>query len=133
MRVKRLEASLMLFGMARCGRAFSTIRRVHPTWRLYSTADPSASEKTTSRVLFLGTPDVAATSLRNIFKDSIKDSNYEVVGVVTQPPKRRKRKGKEIPSPVGFAAEELGIPVLCPEKVSSFGVSSVKLLPIAHW
>ena len=80
-------------------------------------------------MLFLGTPDVAATSLRTIFEDSIKDSNYEVVGVITQPPKRRKRKGKEIPSPVGFAAEELGIPVMCPEKVRSFGVLSVKLLP----
>ena len=37
---------------------------------------------------------------------------------MTQPPKRRKRRGKEIPSPVGLMAEELNIPVLCPEKVS---------------
>jgi methionyl-tRNA formyltransferase len=46
-------------------------------------------------------------------------SKFEVVGVVTQPPKRRKRKGKVIPSPVGLLAEELNIPVLCPEKVSN--------------
>ncbi len=45
-------------------------------------------------------------------------SVFEVVGVVTQPPKRRKRKGKEIPSPVGLLANELDIPVLCPDKVS---------------
>ncbi len=37
------------------------------------------------------------------------------MGVVTQPPKRRKRGGSEIPSPVGFVAEELGLPILCPE------------------
>lgn len=44
------------------------------------------------------------------------ESTFEVVGVVTQPPKRRKRKGKEIPSPVGLVAQELDIPVLWPEK-----------------
>jgi len=68
-------------------------------------------------VVFLGTPEVAATSLRTIAEDSKREgSAYELVGVVTQPPKRRKRRGKEIPSPVGLAAEELGIPVLCPER-----------------
>lgn len=67
--------------------------------------------------MFLGTPDVAAASLASIVQESKKkDSAYEVVGVVTQPPKRRKRRGKEVPSPVGLAAEELGIQVLCPEK-----------------
>ncbi len=96
-------------------RAFITrsgrINRVYPLLtKLYSTE--------TARVLFLGTPDVAATSLRTIVEDSQKESSgYSVVGVVTQPPKRRKRKGKEIPSPVGYVAEELNIPVLTPEKV----------------
>lgn len=74
-----------------------------------------AAEK--ARILFLGTPEVAATSLERIVAESKKDdSPYEVVGVVTQPPKRRKRRGKEVPSPVGLAAEELEIPVLTPEK-----------------
>jgi len=35
---------------------------------------------------------------------------------VTQPPKRRKRRGKEVASPVGLAAASLDIPVLTPEK-----------------
>lgn len=84
--------------------------------RLFSTLD-STVEPSKARVVFLGTPDVAATSLRAIHEDSQKkDSAYEVVGVVTQPPKRRKRKGKVVPSPVGLVADELGIPVLCPEK-----------------
>jgi len=79
--------------------------------QLFSTSSGKA------RILFLGTPEVAATSLKAIVEDSKKeDSKFEVVGVVTQPPKRRKRKGKVIPSPVGLLAEELNIPVLCPEK-----------------
>lgn len=110
---------MMWLGMARCVRAFSssTVRRrstVYPTaWQVYSNAD--GKEK--ARVLFLGTPDVAATSLKTLHEDSLRNSLYDIVGVVTQPPKRRKRKGKEIPSPVGYAAEALGIPVMCPEKV----------------
>ena len=71
------------------------------------------------RLVFLGTPDVAATTLRSLHDESQKDDcPFEIVGVVTQPPKRRKRKGKLEPSPVGFVAEEIGIPVLCPESVS---------------
>lgn len=74
-----------------------------------------AAEK--ARIVFLGTPDVAATSLIRLVAESKKASSlYEIVGVVTQPPKRRKRRGKEMPSPVGIAAEELEIPVLSPEK-----------------
>lgn len=113
------RASVSLFIMTWLGlaRAFTITgrRKVHP-WRLYSS---TPTDPQIARVLFLGTPDVAATSLRSIVEDSQKETSaYSVVGVVTQPPKRRKRKGKEIPSPVGYAAEELGIPVLCPEKVS---------------
>jgi methionyl-tRNA formyltransferase len=82
-----------------------------------SASDESAGSSDKARVVFLGTPDVAAASLRSIVEESRKDgSPFEVVGVVTQPPKRRKRRGKEIPSPVGLVAEELEISVLCPEK-----------------
>ena len=72
--------------------------------------------KKVARVLFLGTPDVAATSLVSVHESSLRpDSPFRLVGVVTQPPKRRKRGGKEMPSPVGIAAERLGLRVLCPE------------------
>lgn len=82
-------------------------------------ADFMATQKK-AKLVFLGTPDVAATSLRTLVEHSKQgDSIFEVVSVVTQPPKRRKRRGKEIPSPVGLAAEELNIPVLCPEKASN--------------
>jgi hypothetical protein len=87
------------------------------TWRLFSSV--SATDNTKKRVVFLGTPEVAATSLRRLYEDSMKEgSPYEIVSVITQPPKRRKRKGKLEPSPVGKVAEEMGLRVLCPEKVS---------------
>lgn len=100
-------------GLTRAFTRSSRRQQVYPlSTKLYS------SDSDTARVLFLGTPDVAATCLRTIVEDSQKESSaYSVVGVVTQPPKRRKRKGKEIPSPVGYAAQDLDIPVLTPEKV----------------
>ena len=102
-----------LMGLTRAFTRSSRRQQVYPlSTKLYST------DSDTARVLFLGTPDVAATCLRTIVEDSQKESSaYSVVGVVTQPPKRRKRKGKEIPSPVGYAAQDLDIPVLTPEKV----------------
>mmetsp|Transcript_27408 Transcript_27408/g.58206 ORF Transcript_27408/g.58206 Transcript_27408/m.58206 type:complete len:431 (-) Transcript_27408:330-1622(-) len=82
-----------------------------------SSSKDSTVDVDKARVVFLGTPDVAASSLRFIHEQSQSPGcPYEIVGVVTQPPKRRKRRGKEIPSPVGLVAEELGLDVLCPEK-----------------
>ena len=70
------------------------------------------------RVVFLGTPEVAATTLKRLHEEAQKETSpFDIVTVITQPPKRRKRKGQLEPSPVGKIAEELGIPVLHPEKV----------------
>lgn len=75
----------------------------------------STNEK--AKILFLGTPDVAASSLQSLVESSKKDNSpFEIVGVVTQPPKRRKRRGKEEQSPVGLLATELNLPILSPEK-----------------
>jgi methionyl-tRNA formyltransferase len=74
------------------------------------------------RIVFLGTPDVAADCLLKIHEASLQQHNscnFEVVRVVTQPPKRRKRNGSKLEaSPVAKVAERLGIPVLCPEKAN---------------
>jgi hypothetical protein len=93
------------------------------SWRrLYSSndnGDDSSSSCQKKRVVFLGTPQVAADSLQTLYEHSIlPNSPYEIVGVITQPPKRRKR-GKQIEqSPVGIMAQELGIGMLLtPEKV----------------
>jgi len=68
-------------------------------------------------VVFLGTPEVAASTLKRLHEETEKeDTPYELVSVITQPPRRRKRKGKLEPSPVGKMAEDLGIPILHPEK-----------------
>jgi methionyl-tRNA formyltransferase len=67
----------------------------------------------------LGTPDVAASTLQAIYDAStLPGATFEVTTVVTQPPKRRKRKGKMEASPVGKVAEDLGLAVLCPEKAN---------------
>jgi methionyl-tRNA formyltransferase len=102
-----LEASPRLSTISR-----NTIRK---STSLYSTTN-ATSEK--ARILFLGTPEVAAESLQTLVASSRDDDNspYEIVGVVTQPPKRRKRRGKEEQSPVGLIATELNIPILTPEK-----------------
>jgi methionyl-tRNA formyltransferase len=77
------------------------------------------TDESVKRVVFLGTPDVAATTLRALHQDSIKiGSPYQIVSVITQPPKRRKRNGPVVASPVGLAAEDLGIPVVSPEKAN---------------
>jgi methionyl-tRNA formyltransferase len=95
--------------------------RLHHSTTLRNTSRQSTRLHSTSekaRILFLGTPEVAATSLQTIVESSRRDENspYEIVGVVTQPPKRRKRRGKEEQSPVGLIATELDIPILTPEK-----------------
>lgn len=84
--------------------------------RLFSSASDE-SDDGRARVLFLGTPEVAASSLQAIYTKSLEPTSpYKVVGVVTQPNKRRKkRSGDILPTPVGIVAEELGIPILCPE------------------
>jgi methionyl-tRNA formyltransferase len=72
----------------------------------------------TKRIVYLGTPEVAATTLSTLHDASL-DQNWEVVSVVTQPPTRRRRKGDKLePSPVGKTAELLGIPVLTPQKAN---------------
>lgn len=61
------------------------------------------------RILFFGTPEPA----RQIFENLAK-SDHEIVGVVTQPDRRRGRGSKLISTPVKEAALELGIEVFEP-------------------
>jgi hypothetical protein len=87
-------------------------------WGTSSRLFSSLSNGEKKRVVFLGTPDVAASTLKRLHEESQKEASpFEIVSVITQPPRRRKRQGKLEPSPVGKVAEDLGIPVLHPEKV----------------
>ena len=62
------------------------------------------------RVVFMGTPDIAATCLKKILADG-----FEVVGVYTQPDRPKGRGMKLMPSPVKEVALERNIPVFQPE------------------
>lgn len=62
------------------------------------------------RVVFMGTPDIAATCLKKILADG-----FEVVGVYTQPDRPKGRGMKMVYSPVKEVALAAGIPVFQPE------------------
>ena len=62
------------------------------------------------RVVFMGTPDIAATCLKKILADG-----FEVVGVYTQPDRPKGRGMKMVFSPVKEVALAAGIPVFQPE------------------
>ena len=61
------------------------------------------------RVVFMGTPDIAATCLKKILADG-----FEVVGVYTQPDRPKGRGMKMVFSPVKEVAIAQGIPVFQP-------------------
>ena len=62
------------------------------------------------RVVFMGTPDIAATCLKKILADG-----FEVVGVYTQPDRPKGRGMKLVASSVKEVALAAGIPVFQPE------------------
>ena len=62
------------------------------------------------RVVFMGTPDIAATCLKKTLADG-----FEVVGVYTQPDRPKGRGMKLVASPVKEVALAAGIPVFQPE------------------
>ncbi|MDO5546364.1 MAG: methionyl-tRNA formyltransferase [Eubacteriales bacterium] len=62
------------------------------------------------RVVFMGTPDIAATCLKKILADG-----FEVVGVYTQPDRPKGRGMKLVASPVKEVALAAGLPVFQPE------------------
>lgn len=72
------------------------------------------------RVVFMGTPKLAATVLQAVA------SEHEVVGVVTRPDAVRGRGNKAVPSPVKEAALELGLSVF--ERTSMKDEGSLDLM-----
>ena len=62
------------------------------------------------RVVFMGTPDIAATCLTKILSDG-----FEVVGVYTQPDRPKGRGMKMVASPVKEVALSADLPVFQPE------------------
>ncbi|HEY8392326.1 MAG TPA: methionyl-tRNA formyltransferase [Capillibacterium sp.] len=64
------------------------------------------------RLVFMGTPDFAAVSLRRLL-----EAGHRVLGVVTQPDRPRGRGMKLSPSPVKAVAVAEGFPVFQPERL----------------
>ena len=78
------------------------------------------------RVVFMGTPEIAATVL-----GSLCDAGVQVVAAVSQPDRPQGRGYKLVPTPVRVCAEAHGIPVLQPEsmKDESFRGEMERLAP----
>ena len=64
------------------------------------------------KILFWGTPAYAVPTL-----DTLHEAGHQIVGVVTQPDRRRGRGKQLMPSPVKARAQELGCPVFTPERI----------------
>ena len=65
------------------------------------------------RVIFMGTPEFAVTSLKMLYE------TQEIICVVTQPDKPKGRGQKLLPSPVKIFAQEKNLPILQPKKIKS--------------
>ncbi len=65
------------------------------------------------KIVYFGTPQFAVPSLARL----LKDPDFDVVAVVTQPDKRRGRGSQVTPSPVKVVATDAGIPVWQPQKI----------------
>ncbi|KAL9343927.1 hypothetical protein Peur_064358 [Populus x canadensis] len=83
----------------------------------------TAASSTSSKkkpLVFLGSPQVAATVLDALFNASkAPNSLFEVAAIVTQPPARRDRGKKLMPSPVAEFALDTGFPsdlIFTPER-----------------
>lgn len=66
------------------------------------------------RIIFMGTPDFAATILKTLI-----EGPDEVVAVITQPDKAKGRGKKITPPPTKVLAESTGIPVHQPTKIKT--------------
>ncbi len=106
------------------------------------TTDGSLSRRESLRIIFMGTPEIAAYSLRKLV-----DEGHRVVAVVTMPDKPIGRGQKMGTSAVKDAALELGLPVLQPERLKDeafieelrlyeadlFVVVAFRMLPKVVW
>ncbi|MBR3639718.1 MAG: methionyl-tRNA formyltransferase, partial [Clostridia bacterium] len=63
------------------------------------------------RILFMGTPGIAAATLRALYSHG----GARIIGAVTQPDRKKGRGMRLVPSEVKSLATELGIPVFQPE------------------
>ncbi len=95
-------------------------QRWRPTNRRWKCTLGNTDEK---RIVFLGTPEVAAESLHQLIINA-PSVNARVVSVVTRPPAPKGRSRTLSPSPVRVTAEDHGVPVLTPRTAKDDGFLS---------
>ena len=77
------------------------------------------------RVLYAGSPEASAVTLK-ILVEKASDAGYEIAGVLTNSPTAKGRHKELVPTPVGLAARELGLPVFEPEHLDAAAREAVK-------
>ncbi|WP_293151703.1 MULTISPECIES: methionyl-tRNA formyltransferase [unclassified Microcoleus] len=75
------------------------------------------------KIVFFGTPEFAVATLSSL----LSHPEFEVVGVVTQPDKRRGRGNKLMPSPVKDVALNHSLPVWQPRRIKKDAQTLAKL------
>lgn len=75
------------------------------------------------KIVFFGTPEFAVPTLSSL----LSHPEFEVVGVVTQPDKRRGRGNQLMPSPVKMAALNHSLPVWQPRRIKKDAETLAKL------
>ncbi|MBA5848519.1 methionyl-tRNA formyltransferase [Gordonia amicalis] len=73
------------------------------------------------RIVFAGTPEVAVPSLQAL----LDSPSHEVVGVITRPDAVSGRGRKVVRSPIGVLADEHGLEVITPRRMSEPDVAEV--------
>lgn len=66
------------------------------------------------RIIYMGTPDFAVKPLEALYQ-----AGYEIVGVFTQPDKKKGRKQELTPPEVKVCAENMGLPVYQPDSLKT--------------
>ena len=66
------------------------------------------------KIIFMGNPEFACPSLK-----AVNSSNHQVIGVVSNPPKRMKRSSDVSYTPIGNLAKKLNLDLFTPEKLSN--------------
>ena len=72
------------------------------------------------RIIYMGTPDFAVKPLEALYQ-----AGHEIVGVFTQPDKKKGRKQELTPPEVKVCAEKLGLPVFQPDSLKTDEVFSL--------
>jgi methionyl-tRNA formyltransferase len=79
------------------------------------------------KIIFAGTPDIAAHCL-----NALLQSSHEVIAVYTQPDRQAGRGKKLSPSPVKLMAQAHQIPVYQPEKLTALDLSADIMVVVAY-